>query len=159
MKASDSPVYYSCHDHFSPPTVESIETAPPILFVQILEIILEKIVKKGFSYIGKPLISLFVKRIETIGSLPIDYWKRQCNVYPTNAVDEEPKPEPEPESAGEDRVFPFVERLQKLEVLLEELKKKPAEIPADKEHMLRDSLERIKSVEFDLNKTKSVGPY
>lgn len=166
----DSPVYYNCRDHFSPVeevsssnrelamspskflTLDSRETAHGMLFVQILDIIHKKIVKTGFNLIGRPLVSLFVKLITLIGGLPIDYWRRQNTVYPTMTV----KDEPEPESILEDRVFSFVERLQKLEDLLEELKNKPAQIPVEKEHMLHDSLERIKSVEVDLNKTKSV---
>ncbi|GKB03148.1 phosphatidylinositol/phosphatidylcholine transfer protein SFH13-like protein [Tanacetum coccineum] len=170
--ASDSPIYYNCRDHFSPVeeasssnrelamspgkflTLDGRETAHDMLFVQILDIIHQKIVKTSFNLIGRPLVSLFVKLITLIGGLPIDYWRRQNTIYPTTTV----KNEPEPESIPEDRVFPFVERLQKLEDLLEELKNKPAQIPVEKEHMLHDSLERIKSVEVDLNKTKSVGP-
>nr|GEY10824.1 hypothetical protein [Tanacetum cinerariifolium] len=167
---SDSPVYYNCRDHFSPVkeatssnrelamspgkflTLDSRETAHDMLFVQILDIIHQKIVKTSFNLIGRPLVSLFVKLITLVGGLAIDYWRRQNTIYPTTTV----KDEPEPESSLEDRVFPFVERLQKLEDLLEELKNKPAQIPVEKEHMLHDSLERIKSVEVDLNKTKSV---
>lgn len=158
---SDSPVYYSCHDHFPPVeefatshsqslALESKEITRGLPFVEWLDIIHEKIVKRSFNCIGKPLFFLFAKLIE---SLPLDYWRRQNNVNPpTNAV----KDETETESVREDCMFPFVERLQKLEALLEELKTKPAQIPAEKEHILHDSLERIKCVEFDLNKTKNV---
>lgn len=56
----------------------------------------------------------------------------------------------------EDHIHPCVERLQKVEQILEELKNKPAQIPKEKDQMLLHSLERIKSVEFDLDKTKKV---
>uniref|UniRef100_M1C0S4 Transporter n=2 Tax=Solanum tuberosum TaxID=4113 RepID=M1C0S4_SOLTU len=49
-----------------------------------------------------------------------------------------------------------MQRLHKLENLLEEINKKPAEIPAEKDRMLHQSLNRIKSVEVDLEKTKRV---
>lgn len=56
----------------------------------------------------------------------------------------------------EDHIHPCVERLQKVEQILEELKSKHAQIPKEKDQMLLHSLERIKSVEFDLDKTKKV---
>ena len=56
----------------------------------------------------------------------------------------------------EDHVVPCVQRLQRLEIFLEELNKKPSKIPLEKEQMFNQSLERIKSVELDLDKTKRV---
>ena len=58
----------------------------------------------------------------------------------------------------EDHVRPCIERLQRLEKIFEEVSNKPAGIPLEKEKMLTESLERIKSVEFDLEKTKRVCP-
>lgn len=49
-----------------------------------------------------------------------------------------------------------MQRLNRLENLLEEINKKPAEIPAEKDQMLLQSMDRIKSVEVDLDKTKRV---
>lgn len=40
--------------------------------------------------------------------------------------------------------------------MLEELSNKPTSIPVEKERMLLDSLDRIKSLEHDLDKTKRV---
>ncbi|MFS7985173.1 putative CRAL-TRIO lipid binding domain, CRAL/TRIO domain, CRAL/TRIO domain superfamily [Helianthus anomalus] len=156
---SASPVYYNCHDHFSPVEELSISHSRSIsdMLVNLwLDIIYEKIVKNSLNIIGRPLMFLFAKLIALTGSQPVDFWRRQNNVYPANVVEKEAETESEPENDREDNGFPFVERLQNLEVLLEELKNKPADIPVEKEHMLHDSLERIKSVEFDLNKTKSV---
>ncbi|KAK1440164.1 hypothetical protein QVD17_05989 [Tagetes erecta] len=156
---SDSLVYYNCPDHFSPAEELSIPHSKSISDMLVclwLDIVHEKIVKKSFNLIGRPLVFLFSKLFALTGSQPVEFWRRQNNVHPTNAVENETETESEPESDRENGTFPFDERLHKLEVLLEELKNKPAKIPVEKEHMLNDSLERIKSVEFDLNKTKSV---
>ncbi|WOK95260.1 phosphatidylinositol/phosphatidylcholine transfer protein SFH13-like isoform X1 [Canna indica] len=56
----------------------------------------------------------------------------------------------------EDRLSPCLERLQKVELMFDELTNKPAEIPFDKERTLLEYWERIKHVEFDLEKTKRV---
>ncbi|KAG0457654.1 hypothetical protein HPP92_022811 [Vanilla planifolia] len=53
-------------------------------------------------------------------------------------------------------VNPCLERIQRLEQIFSELKSKPNEIPVEKERMLMDSWDRIKSIEFDLEKTKRV---
>ncbi|KAG2716760.1 hypothetical protein I3843_03G144400 [Carya illinoinensis] len=49
---------------------------------------------------------------------------------------------------------PLWERLQHLETLVNELVDKPTKIPPEKEDMLQESLSRIKSIEYDLQKTK-----
>ncbi|XP_010536783.1 PREDICTED: phosphatidylinositol/phosphatidylcholine transfer protein SFH14 isoform X2 [Tarenaya hassleriana] len=54
------------------------------------------------------------------------------------------------------RILQCVDRLQRLEIELEELKKKPVTIPSEKEKLLMESLERIKTLEQDLDKTKRV---
>jgi len=124
------------------------------LFMELLDTILEKVVKRSLSCIARPLVSLVPKLIGVIRSLPVEYWRRQKTIYPSNVVVEH---RAGGESEREDRIGPCVERLEKLEEILEQLKKRPAEIPVEKEHMLHESLDRIKSVEFDLNKTKRVG--
>lgn len=58
----------------------------------------------------------------------------------------------------EDPILPCIQRLQSIEKKFEELNNKPIEIPFEKEQMLLESLDRIKSVEFDLEKTKRVSP-
>lgn len=60
------------------------------------------------------------------------------------------------EDIKEELVNPCLERIQRLEEMFSEIKRKPAEIPADKERVLMDSWYRIKSIEFDLEKTKRV---
>lgn len=51
---------------------------------------------------------------------------------------------------------PVWKRLQHLEALVTELSSKPAKIPPEKEHVLHESMDRIKSIEYDLQKTKRV---
>ncbi|PQQ08035.1 phosphatidylinositol/phosphatidylcholine transfer protein SFH9 isoform X2 [Prunus yedoensis var. nudiflora] len=51
-------------------------------------------------------------------------------------------------------VDPLWQRLQQLEGLVTELINKPTKIPPEKEDMLHESLSRIKSIEYDLQKTK-----
>lgn len=51
---------------------------------------------------------------------------------------------------------PCWQRLQQLEALVNELNKKPTNIPPEKEDMLLESLSRIRSIEYDLQKTKKV---
>lgn len=51
---------------------------------------------------------------------------------------------------------PLWQRLQHLETLVNDLVNKPTKIPQEKDDMLRESLSRIKSIEYDLQKTKKV---
>ncbi|XP_076882575.1 phosphatidylinositol/phosphatidylcholine transfer protein SFH13-like [Bidens hawaiensis] len=139
----NSPIYYNCHDQFSPIEEQSIPHSKSITSMLV-------------NLLGRPLMFLFTKLLALTGSQPVDFLRRPNNVHPANAIENEAETETKPVNDGEDNSFPFVDRLHNLEVLLEELKNKPAQIPVDKEHMLHESLERIKSVEFDLNKTKSV---
>ncbi|XP_076884687.1 phosphatidylinositol/phosphatidylcholine transfer protein SFH13-like [Bidens hawaiensis] len=138
----NSPIYYNCHDQFSPVEEQSIPHSKSFTSMLV-------------NLLGRPLMFLFTKLIALTGSQPVDFLGRPNNVHPASAIDNVAEKETKPES-DEENGFPFVDRLHNLEVLLEELKNKPAQIPVEKEHMLHESLERIKSVEFDLNKTKSV---
>ncbi|KAK1362448.1 hypothetical protein POM88_046922 [Heracleum sosnowskyi] len=56
----------------------------------------------------------------------------------------------------EDHTHPCVEHLQKVEQILDKLKNKQSEIPRENDQMLLHSLDRIKSMEFDVDKTKRV---
>lgn len=57
---------------------------------------------------------------------------------------------------GETSFHPCLERLQRLEELIAELDKKPKKIPPEKDIMLSESLNRIKTLEHDLQKTRYV---
>lgn len=57
---------------------------------------------------------------------------------------------------NEELLHPYYQKLQHLENMVNELSKKPAKIPSEKEDMIHESLNRIKSIEHDLQKTKRV---
>ncbi|CAA2984732.1 Phosphatidylinositol/phosphatidylcholine transfer protein SFH13 [Olea europaea subsp. europaea] len=126
-----------------------------------LHIIQEKVVKKSFLYMARALVSFTTKLFALSPNVPFAYWRRHADIYPSNAVEDGTEhcrlSTVDAEAVSEeDRVLPCVQRLQRLESLLEELEQKPAEIPLEKEQMLLQSLNRIKTVELDLEKTKTV---
>ncbi|GJR72209.1 phosphatidylinositol/phosphatidylcholine transfer protein SFH13-like protein [Tanacetum coccineum] len=155
--ASDSPIYYSCDEDDFSPLDEAVasdqrlrispsrpQTSDAVLHISqgtacihLLSVILEKVVKRSFKYVTRPVVWLATKLIAIICSLP----------FGANAVT--------PISHTE-QILPCLERIKKLEKMVEELKTKPARIPEEKEQMLERSMERIKSVELDLDKTKKV---
>lgn len=55
---------------------------------------------------------------------------------------------------NEDGTPRYLERLQKLEDIVNDLNKKPTKIPPEKELMIHESMKRIRSIEYDLRKTK-----
>ncbi|GFP99126.1 phosphatidylinositol/phosphatidylcholine transfer protein sfh13 [Phtheirospermum japonicum] len=181
-RTSDPCIYYSCNDHFGPADKDSDNEqgtegesfninavgnsnghARPsfegTLVMFWLDSIQEKVVKRGFRYITRTMISIVIKLFAFIQNAHVEYWRRHTNIHPSNPLASEPELNGHlyvgTEAFSEDdRVRPCVQRLQRLESLLEEFAKKPAEIPVDKEQLLHRSLDRIKSVEFDLEKTK-----
>ncbi|KAL2475934.1 Phosphatidylinositol/phosphatidylcholine transfer protein SFH13 [Abeliophyllum distichum] len=179
---SDTCIYYSCDDHFSPAGKDSDhvqvkctsnmdnatnlngdarENIEGTLVMCWLGAIQEKVVRRSFRYMERTLVPFMVKFFAFIRTAPVEYWRRQTNIYPSNALEDEPEPHNHSpvnaEAVSEqNRILPCVQRLQRLESLLEEFNKKPPEIPLEKEQMIQQSLDRIKSVEFDLEKTKRV---
>ncbi|KZV56328.1 hypothetical protein F511_00325 [Dorcoceras hygrometricum] len=176
-------VYYSCEDHFSPdngvsdneqgletesvltsglqnPNIDAMPCIQGTLIMQWLDAIQEKLVKRSFQYMMRTLISFTAKLFVLIRNVPTEYWRRNNNISPSNTLDCEAEHTNQlsvsctEAVAEENRVLPCLQRLNKLEGLIEELMHKPAEIPVEKEQMLQDSLNRIKSVESDLEKTK-----
>uniref|UniRef100_A0A6N2LA62 CRAL-TRIO domain-containing protein n=1 Tax=Salix viminalis TaxID=40686 RepID=A0A6N2LA62_SALVM len=176
-RASDPSIFYSCDDNFilAEKTVHrggcsedqslGINNLGNIpfqmtsnlegLFICWFDIIKEKVGKTRIPGAARTLISLVVKLFR---SLPLEYLRRQNNIYPSNLMEHNTVIHSTSLEAvnEEDRVRPCIERLQRLENIYEELSNKPAGIPVEKEKMLTESLERIKSVEFDLEKTKRV---
>ncbi|KAJ6727677.1 PHOSPHATIDYLINOSITOL/PHOSPHATIDYLCHOLINE TRANSFER PROTEIN SFH13 [Salix koriyanagi] len=176
-RASDPSIFYSCDDNFilAEKTVHrggcsedqslGINNLGNIpfqmtsnlegLFICWFDIIKEKVGKTRIPGAARTLISLVAKLFR---SLPLEYMRRQNNIYPSNLMEHNTVIHSTSLEAvnEEDRVRPCIERLQRLENIYEELSNKPAGIPLEKEKMLTESLERIKSVEFDLEKTKRV---
>lgn len=56
----------------------------------------------------------------------------------------------------EELIHPCCQKLLHLEKVVTELIKKPAKIPPEKDEILLESMNRIKSIEYDLQKTKKV---
>ncbi|XP_019264901.1 PREDICTED: phosphatidylinositol/phosphatidylcholine transfer protein SFH13-like isoform X3 [Nicotiana attenuata] len=182
-RSSDSTAYCSCDDEFSlgdrgvadehgllhwqeqsperNPMICStdIPNSEGIWAIRWCERIQEKILSSCFRCLERKLIPFILKLCTFIRSLPFEYWRKQTNVFPTNALEERHGTSL---SVNDEAVLkvreahPCMQRLNRLENLLEEINKKPAEIPAEKDQMLLQSMDRIKSVEVDLDKTKRV---
>ncbi|XP_072950845.1 phosphatidylinositol/phosphatidylcholine transfer protein SFH9-like [Typha angustifolia] len=60
------------------------------------------------------------------------------------------------DDVNEESILPCLDRLQKLEDTVADLNKKRMRIPPEKDSMIVESLNRIKCIEFDLQKTKDV---
>lgn len=96
----------------------------------------------GWIYISRPIIGgMCVKKNLDMTS---DSTQRS-NTHKKQNISCPPKGDP---------LHPCCQRLQHLEKAVTELLNKPTEIPPEKEHILLDSLDRIKSIEYDLQKTK-----
>lgn len=123
----------------------------------LFNMVKEKFEGGNIQGIARMLLSFMVRIFAIFGSLQL-ISRRQNDIHPSNLLEENTNSHhPTVEAVNEeDRVVPCIERLQKLEKAYEELRHKPAAIPLEKEQMLVESLQRIKSVESDLEKTKKV---
>lgn len=120
-----------------------------------------KVEMRSFQCMAKTLLSLVVRLVSFFHCVYSPFSRKQNNIYPSNLIEANTvisSPPAAPEAINEDHFLPCMERLQRLEKILEELSNKPAGIPVEKEKMLLDSMDRIKSVEHDLEKTKRVSP-
>ncbi|XP_044495664.1 phosphatidylinositol/phosphatidylcholine transfer protein SFH13-like isoform X2 [Mangifera indica] len=117
----------------------------------------EKVERRNIQSVTKMLLSFVVKLVAFCCSLQL-LWRRQNDIHPSSILENNTNSDPPAVEAvhEEDLVLPCIERLQKLEKVFEELSNKPPAIPLEKEQMLMESLQRIKSVESDLEKTKKV---
>ncbi|XP_076903150.1 phosphatidylinositol/phosphatidylcholine transfer protein SFH13-like [Bidens hawaiensis] len=147
---SDSPVYYNCNDddddddkddHFS----EAVGSDQGLQISQSQSRLLEAIAsaKRSFKYITRSVVLLAMKLITPVCRLPIGI--RAVGPTPANDI-----------ASHTDQLLPCLERLEKLEKTVEELRTKRPQIPAEKEQMLEHSIDRIKTIELDLDKTKEV---
>lgn len=109
------------------------------------------------QYFARAVIAFLIKVLSFFHIFRSRPDRRLENVHPSDALSLIPDNNSTTEAAKEDKVTPLIERLEKLESMLNELSRKPAEIPQEKEHAIRESMNRIKSVEFDLHKTNKVG--
>ncbi|KAJ0230383.1 Phosphatidylinositol/phosphatidylcholine transfer protein SFH13 [Hirschfeldia incana] len=154
-RTSDANGYYSCDDKFAVPNKPTNRRGQERQsHYQMLEIDLSL---KGTIESIKPeniarrILSLLLKLAAVFRYFPFELSRKKHTVTPSSSSTLTPTPT---ETTMKDRIGPCLERIQKLEKTYEEIRNRPVEIPAEKERMLVDSLDRIKSVEFDLEKTK-----
>ena len=108
----------------------------------------------GFlKYISRRVVAVFLK---VLSFLRFFIRRRQHleNVHSRTAT--APSNLADLQTIKEDRVNPCLERLDRLESMFNQLSRKPPELPQDKDRAIQDSFDRIKSIEFDLEKTKKV---
>lgn len=91
-------------------------------------------------------IRLFISRAE----------RRLETVHPSTPP--VPAAEPHHRTINNEEMCACLQRLDNIESLCNHLATKPPQIPEDKELMLLNSFERIKSIEADLERTKRVSP-
>ncbi|XP_015089401.1 phosphatidylinositol/phosphatidylcholine transfer protein SFH13-like isoform X2 [Solanum pennellii] len=129
------------------------------LVIHWFETIQKKVLSRCMQCLERKLVPFILKLSGLICGVFFECWRKQANASRTSALEE--RQESSSSAYGEvvhksGEALPCMERLHKLEMLFEEIKRKPAEIPAEKDQMIQQSLERIKSVEVDLDKTKRV---
>lgn len=184
VKALDTNAYYSCDDKFSlveqvvrsdqeeghsgdqSHNIDEMDNTPSVGTSNLegtpvggwFNTVKEKVENSDFQCVARALISFFFRIVAFLRILRFEFWRRQNNVHPSNLTEHSMNSHPPAVEAAneEDRVLPCLERLQRLEKAFEELSCKPAEIPLEKEQILVESLDRIKSVEADLEQTKRV---
>ncbi|KAJ7961009.1 Phosphatidylinositol/phosphatidylcholine transfer protein [Quillaja saponaria] len=181
VRVSDPDAYYSCDDKL-PPVEKTIGDQLELTQGQSLiihdigdicceaalssegssvsrwfDILKEKLEKRNCLYAAKMMISFFPRLVAFFHSLSSGFWRTPNNVYPSNVGSNMNDHVPAVEAVNEeDRIFPCIQRLQRLEKAFKEVSNKPPGIPIEKEQILMESWDRIKSVEFDLEKTKKV---
>ncbi|KAL5981305.1 hypothetical protein ACLOJK_015360 [Asimina triloba] len=112
--------------------------------------------EKVFLCLLKWMIAFLIKLPTFLNIILHTVAWRPCTVCSQNSIEPSPHSHIAAEAVQEDQVLPCLDRLQRLENIVSELSTKPVEIPLEKEHMILESLNRIKTIEFDLDKTKKV---
>lgn len=129
------------------------------LVIHWFETIHKKVLSRCIQCLERKLVPFILKLSELIHGVSFEYWRKQENASRPSASEE--RQESSSSAYGEvvhkaDEALLCMERLHRLELLFEEIKRKPAEIPEEKDQMIHQSIERIKSMEVDLDKTKKV---
>ncbi|XP_042428915.1 phosphatidylinositol/phosphatidylcholine transfer protein SFH13-like [Zingiber officinale] len=105
---------------------------------------------------ARMLTSFLVKVLSFLRTLRSRHDTSSENIHSLEALDLAHNKNSTAETIKKDYVTACMNRLQKVELMLNELSSKPAEIPPEKERMIMDLIDRIKSVEFDVPKTNKV---
>ncbi|CAJ1942119.1 unnamed protein product [Sphenostylis stenocarpa] len=118
----------------------------------------EKVEQTNILNVSRVLIYFLERLVTFFRSLRLEFWRTQNNIYPSVSMEHNNNnPATASETLSErNHVLRCTQRLEVLEKTFGELSHKPAGIPLEKEQMLMNSLDRIKSIEFDLEKTKRV---
>ncbi|XP_019087916.1 PREDICTED: phosphatidylinositol/phosphatidylcholine transfer protein SFH14-like isoform X2 [Camelina sativa] len=106
----------------------------------------EKINSDNILLFVKILLAFPLKLFAIFAFLLPGYWQRQNNNVVVVPAD----------SSINNQVLECLDRLKKMEKELTEISRKPVKIPEANEKLITESLERIRSLELDLDKTKSV---
>ncbi|KAK1272967.1 hypothetical protein QJS04_geneDACA007882 [Acorus gramineus] len=183
VRAGDPSVYYSCDDHFimvdktidygrrgrSPvekafPGVEDTRNSPAVLTPVsqgTAPVDRHNTGKVGaddtsLRYFARTLLAFLVKLLSLARILGFERRRVVGTVHPSISSEPNQDDHAKEQAVKEEQILPCLERLQRLEMILGELSTKPPEIPLEKAQMIHQSLDRIKAIEFDLEKTKKV---
>ncbi|XP_078438403.1 phosphatidylinositol/phosphatidylcholine transfer protein SFH9-like isoform X2 [Wolffia australiana] len=116
----------------------------------------------GIRSIAGALVGLLVKVLTFFQDLACGLEQRLtgASTAPVNPTETNRVPSPSAAAVNFAEVNkalgPCMERLRRLEATCHEMSRTPARLPEDKDRVLLDSWARIKSIEFDLEKTKQV---
>lgn len=121
-------------------------------------IVKEKVEKINVLYVARVLTFFTEKLVTLLRYLTFEFWRTENNIHPSITMERNIHNHSAAVEGASEReyILPCIQRLQRLENVFEELSNKPDGMPQEKEKMLMDSMDRIKSVEFDLEKTKRV---
>lgn len=123
-----------------------------------------RLLKKSISYLTN-LLHIILKILACVYLLLPGLWRFFAVQHAEKQLGKHKKPKladsrpPEQLVSQSIKEDPLWKRLQHLETLVNELVDKPTKIPPEKEDMLQESLSRIKSIEYDLQKTKKVNTF
>lgn len=116
----------------------------------------ERITFRGF---GRTLLAFVVKILYLLHNITYRSERRLTCIRQSSSEIQVPPNTPTQipaEAPKEDRVTLCHDRLQKLEIMFNEISSKSKDIPSEKNQILMECWGRIKSIENDLEKTKKV---
>ncbi|KAE8725695.1 Phosphatidylinositol/phosphatidylcholine transfer protein SFH13 [Hibiscus syriacus] len=126
----------------------------------LFETVKGKVGRRNIQSMAKMLIALLVRLAAFVRTIRFGFWRMPNNIHRLSMMESNIKSHSNstaPQVVNEEvHAFACIQRLQKLEKAFVELSNQPAGIPVEKEKMFMESLDRIKSIELDLHKTKQV---
>ncbi|KAI3461863.1 hypothetical protein Pfo_018526 [Paulownia fortunei] len=147
LRRSESYIFGARYAKDCPSNLTGLAPEPRVLKVSISAAVTDVILRllACICFIISGLFRRFFK-MENMEMVPENH--RRIQVAKSNSQDHIARPK------TEELLHPCCEKLQHLENMVNELLKKPAKIPPEKEGIILESLNRIKSIEYDLQKTK-----